>query len=86
MWSAVKEPTPFLMLGMMSSHRKAALVGDVGEKRAGHVGRCGQQMGRLRREPLSWSLIENAGLGYGTSRLVHPVSSRPGDVSLDRAL
>ena len=49
----------------MSSHRKAALVGDVGEKRAGHVGRCGRQMGRLRPEPLSWSLIGMLDSGTG---------------------
>ena len=61
----MKEPTPFLMLSMMSSHEKAALVGDVGEKRASHVGRCGQQMGRLGREPLSWSLIGMLDSGTG---------------------
>ena len=49
----------------MSSHRKAALVGDVGEKRASHVGRCGQQMGRLGREPLSWSLMRMLDSGTG---------------------
>ena len=65
MFSVEKAPMPLMKLDMRTSHGNAALVGDVGEKRAGHVGRCGRQMGRLRREPLSWSLIGMLDSGTG---------------------